>query len=223
MASAKGKLMRLLGGVVLRGASVAAADDVHDFRRIVLRGDAPAPRAGMKLQILLPTDDVRTYTPIPSPEGVTLLGWTHAGGPGARWLSAAKVGDSVRFIGPQRSLHLPPGPVILVGDETSVAVAASFEAERPGQVHAVFEAGDVEGVAAAAQAVGLDRAAVVPRGAAGDAAESVIAARAAAPDSLVAVTGGSEVVIAVRSALRARGIRRITTKAYWIPGRTGLD
>jgi uncharacterized protein involved in copper resistance len=36
---------------------------------------------------------------------------------------------------------VPPGPVVIVGDETSVAVAAAFAAERPGAVAAIIEAG----------------------------------------------------------------------------------
>lgn len=78
MSSAKGKLVRLLGGAFLRRASVASAEDVGGFRHVVLRGDMLKPGAGTKLQILLPSDDMRTYTPIASTDGVALLGWKHA-------------------------------------------------------------------------------------------------------------------------------------------------
>src|SRR5690349_13196022 len=101
MSSAKGKLVRFLGGAFLRRAVVAAAEDVGSFRRLVLRGDGPAPSAGSKLQILLPSDDMRTYSPVASSEGIVLLGWKHASGPGARWVSEAQVGAEVRFFGPQ--------------------------------------------------------------------------------------------------------------------------
>lgn len=139
MSSAKGRMVRFLGGVLLREARVVAADEVGPgFRRLRLQGERLRAAPGNKLQILLPSDDVRTYTPIPTPEGASLLGWCQAGGPGARWISEVKVGDEVRFLGVQRSLELPAGPVILVGDETSVAVAASFEASRPGEVHAMM-------------------------------------------------------------------------------------
>lgn len=223
MPSAKGKLVRWLGGAFLHPTTVTAAEDVGGFRRLVLRGDAPKPDAGTKLQLLLPSDDMRTYTPIASNDGIVLLGWKHAGGPGARWLSEVQPGAEVRFVGPQRSLELPAGPVVVVGDETSVAVAASFEAERPGQVQAVFQAGAVDDVRAAAERVGLTRITVVPRGDVPGTVDAIATARAKAADATVGLTGGSELVVAVRSALRARRLDGIKTKTYWIPGKRGLD
>ncbi len=222
MSSAKGKLVRFLGSAFLKHARVASAEDVGGFRHVVLRGDVPTPRAGTKLQILLPSDDMRTYTPIASPHGVALLGWKRASGPGARWLSDVQPGAELRFAGPQRSLELPGGPVVIVGDETSVGVAASFEAERPGLVHAVFQAGTVEEVHTAAERVGLRQHAVVARGDVAATIEAVIAARATVPKAVVGLTGGSELVRAVRAALRARGISDVKTKTYWIPGKRGL-
>lgn len=223
MSSVKGKLTRLLGGMFLRSATIASAEEVGTFRRLVLRADVPTARAGTKLQILLPSDDVRTYSPIATQGGIALLGWKHAGGPGAEWMSNAKVGEEVRFVGPQRSLELAAGAVILVGDETSVAVASAFEAERPGQVQAVFQARAVDDIRAAAQALGLQGIAVVPNGATDAVVSAVLAAREALPNATLALTGGSELVVAVRTALRARGIRDVKTKPYWIPGRAGLD
>lgn len=223
MSSAKGKLVRLLGGAFLRRAYVSSAEDVGGFRRVVLRGDVPTPGAGTKFQILLPSDDMRTYTPIAAADGVALLGWKHATGPGARWISEVKLGAELRFVGPQRSLELPAGPVIIVGDETSVAVAASFEVDRPGQVTTVLQAGAVDDVRVAAERVGLRPAAVVPRGDTAATVDAVASAHAAAPRAVVGVTGGSELVLAVRSALRARGITNLKTKTYWVPGKRGLD
>ena len=221
--STKGKLARLLGGVLLRSARIVDATDVGGFRRLVLRTDAPRAAAGTKLQLLLPSDDMRTYSPVASAEGVVLLGWRHAGGPGARWLAEATTGMDVRFVGPQRSLDLPPGPVIVVGDETSVAVAASYETERPGQIRTVLGAGSVDDVRSAAESVGLRSLEVLPRGAIEPLVEATAAASAATPGATIALTGGSELVLAVRRGLRGRGIRRVTTKAYWVPGKRGLD
>ncbi|MFK7988702.1 MAG: hypothetical protein AB8I08_21965, partial [Sandaracinaceae bacterium] len=171
----------------------------------------------------LPSDDARTYSPIASPDGMVLLGWKHAGGPGARWISEVTTGDEVQFLGPQRSLELPPGPVVLVGDETSVAVAAALEAERPGLVHAVIEADDEVGVRAAAASVGLHELVVLPRGDRNVTAAMVIAKRLEHPSAAVALTGGSQSVIHIRDALRVAKVPDVKTKPYWIPGRTGLD
>jgi len=222
--SVKGKMARLLGGLVLREARVAAAEAAGaGFRRIRLQGDSLRAQPGNKIQILLPSDDVRTYTPIPSPEGAVLLGWCHAGGPGSRWISEAKAGDTVRFLGAQHSLSFPPGPIILVGDETSVAVAASFAVARSGQVQAVFEAVSLEDLRAAADAVGLQPAHLARRGDVAGVVEAVHRARERVPGAVVGLTGGSVLVAAVRAALRERGIGHVKTKTYWVPGRTGLD
>jgi NADPH-dependent ferric siderophore reductase len=223
MASLKGRLAKALGGVILTRATIAAVDDLNGtYRRIVLGGGA-ATRAGTKLQLLLPSDDMRTYSPVATADGIALLGYRHAGGPGAAWVSAVKVGDALAFIGPQRSLELPDGPVIVVGDETSLAVAWSFEVERPGQVHAVIEAGSVDDSRAAAGLIGLANSTIVARGDVEGMLDAVLAARAASPLAAIGLTGGAPLVIAVRSALRSRGVRETKSKTYWVPGRTGLD
>ncbi|MFO7156957.1 MAG: hypothetical protein DIU72_010125 [Pseudomonadota bacterium] len=221
--SFKGKVVRLLAGNFLPEAKVVEARDIGGFRWLRLRSNAPKARAGTKVQLLLPSDEMRTYTPIATDDGFVLVADREAGGPGSRWMTKAHVGTLVRFVGPQESLRLPEGPVILVGDETSVAVAAAFEAERPGKVHAVLQARKVDEVEAAVRELGLSGAVVRPAGDIDGLVEAVMHARAASPTATIAVTGGSQLVVAVRSALRARGMRDVRVKTYWIPGRTGLD
>lgn len=220
MSSFKGKVVRLLSAVAVKRGAVVESEEVGGFRRLVVRCEVEVP-AGSKVQLLLPTDDMRTYTPIPSKGGMGLLGWTRAGGPGAAWMSRARVGDEVAFVGPQRSLEMDPGPVVVVGDETSVAVAAAFASARPGEVHAVLQARSIAEVRAAAVAVGLAGADVVEAGETGAIASAVRAKLAAGAS--VALTGGAEMVLAVREALRAEGVPRVKTKTYWVPGKTGLD
>jgi NADPH-dependent ferric siderophore reductase len=208
-----------------RASVVACADAGAGFRRITLRGKTPRPAPGTKLQLLLPSDDVRTYSPIASREDgeIVLLGWKHAGGPGARWVAEVAVGSEVHFAGPQRSINLPRGPLVIVGDETSVGVAASYAAEWPGAVQAILQGLSPEELHTAAEAVGLRPAHVSARNDTSGLVEAVVAAHASSPQAAVVLTGGSELVVAVREALRTRGIRNIKTKAYWIPGKTGLD
>lgn len=223
MSSMKGKLTRILGGGFLKTARVVEAEDIGGFRRLLLRGDVLVPKAGTKFQMLLPSDDMRTYSPVASPEGVALLGWKHAGGPGARWMSDIKVGDELRFIGPQGSLELRAGPLILVGDETSVAVAAAFEGERPGMVRAVLQAGAVEDVRRAAVAMGLRSATIIARGDTEGVVRAILSAHEELSGAAIALTGCSELIVGLRTALRASGLSDIKTKTYWVPGRAGLD
>lgn len=223
--SVKGKMLRMLGGL-LKEASVREAELLGtDFRRIVLSGEGlPTPEPGSKIQVLLPSDEVRTWSPIPSSDGLVLLGYVHAPGPGGAWMRTASVGESVRFVGPQKSLMLPPGPIIHVGDETSVAVAAGYEVHSRGRVvGSIFEAGDPEATQEAATVVGLRAVHASPRGDHRGLIEAVVEARAASAEAVIALTGGAELVLAVREGLRARGVSNIKTKTYWIPGRSGLD
>lgn len=223
MSSVKGKLVRLVSRFALARGTVVSTQLFGGFQRVVLRSDATKPQAGTKLQLLLPTDDVRTYSPIASPDGIVLLGWVHAGGPGAHWMANAKPNEVLPYAGPQRSLTLGAGPVVLVGDETSVAVAAAFANERPGQVYAVIQSEAAQDVLAAAGSVGLEPIEVAPRGDTGATVAIVQKRLRVWPNAVVAVTGGSELVVAVRAALRSEGVKNIKTKAYWIPGKTGLD
>jgi NADPH-dependent ferric siderophore reductase len=224
MSSAKGKLVRLFGSLLLSHAKVIAAEAVGGFRRLRLQGDGLKVHAGDKVQVLLPSDDVRTYTPIAWRDGsIVVLGWTHANGPGAKWLAQVEVGSDVSFARPQRSLSLPEGPVILVGDETSVGVAASFEVAQPGQVQAVFQGASPDSIRAAAASVELQSVKVVAQGDTKTTVEAILQAREAATKASIVLTGGSELVVAVRAALREQGIRDVKTKAYWIPGKVGLD
>jgi hypothetical protein len=119
-------------------------------------------------------------------------------------------------------LSLDAGPVVIVGDETSVAVAAAFAADRPTVVRAVIQS-DAKEVPAVAGSVGLLQLDVASRGDTASTVEAVTAAIAASPTARVALTGGSELIVAVRSALRRAGMANVKTKTYWIPGRRGLD
>jgi NADPH-dependent ferric siderophore reductase len=223
MASAKGKLVRFISGFALARAKVGSVRAIGDFRVLQLRWNGKPFAAGAKVQLLLPSDEVRTYTPIPSADGMTLVGWRHGDGPGTRWLDEVRAGDELPFVGPQRSLTLAPGPLVVVGDETSVAVAAAFAGERPGQVHAVIQTDAAAHVREAAASVGLTQLDVVARGDTTATIGAVAARVSGSSPARCAVTGGSELVARVRNALREAGIRDIATKTYWIPGRTGLD
>ena len=161
MSSGKGRLLSFLGGLLLTEATITHNEALGPYRRLSLRGEglqAKAFEPGDKLQLLLPGDDVRTYTPITWEKGETsLLVYLHDERcPAPRWAQAAAPGDVLRFIGPQRSLSLPPGPVVIVGDETSIAVAAAYSLARPGQVKALLSVKDVQAARDAA-AEALDR------------------------------------------------------------------
>lgn len=213
--SGKGMILRWLGGVALKEATVTSlTNPAPRYVRVRLRGAVPKGEAGDRVQVLLPGDDVRTYTPFAWTEegearGFSLLVFLHGDTPATRWARALREGDVVRFVGPQRALRLPDGPLLLVGDETSLAVAASYAESRPGQVESVLE-GDVPDAVLADLKI---RARVCAPG------ES---ARALGdPRGAVGITGSADLIQRTRAALTGRGEVRV--KAHWIAGRTGID
>ncbi|MBK9365286.1 MAG: siderophore-interacting protein [Deltaproteobacteria bacterium] len=231
MSSGKGRILSFFGGLVLTEATITHNEALGPYRRLSLRGEglqAKTFEPGDKLQLLLPGDDVRTYTPITWARGETsLLVYLHGETtPAPRWAQAAAPGDILRFVGPQRSLSLPPGPVVLIGDETSIAVAAALHLARPGQVKAVLSVADEHAARAAAAAVGLPSPTLLAREANTDAHHQAIAAAAraaGAPGRSIGLCGGAALIQGVRAALRAGGVEGVKVKAYWAPGKVGLD
>lgn len=196
----KGRILRALGSLVLAEGRVRAVSTDGPFVHVEL--DAPAlasARPGDKIQVLLPDDVVRTYTPIPG-DPPRLLVYLHGDTPGPRWARALRPGDLVRFKGPDRSLELPPGDRVIVGDETSVALARSF----PGSLALIASTHPIPGVRTFPPGDWAGLAAAVPAGA------------------VVGLTGGAALIAGVRAELRRRGIEP-RVKAYWAPGRRGLD
>lgn len=128
-----------------------------------LRGLAWAP--GDKLQVRLGSGlQTRTYTPIrwDAQHGRTeLLAHALAAGPGSAWARQAAPGQAVFLLGPRRALNLAgldPEHSVVVGDETTVALAAAW---RP--AHALFEAANAPAVQAALAAVGVHGSALPTR------------------------------------------------------------
>lgn len=220
MSSIKGRFIRMFSKFRLAPACVRAVDEFGGFQLLDLEAELDEWKAGSKVQIVLPSDEVRTYSPIPSESGMTLLGWKRPFGPGARWLRTVRVGDEVPFLGPQPSLELPDGPAIIVGDETSVAVAAALNKERPRGIRAIFQTDAPDDVEAAAEALGLSRFELVG---AGGVEATIEAIRKHSSDDLhIGLTGGAELIEPVREALVREGLHNIREETYWSPGRPGL-
>jgi ferric-chelate reductase (NADPH) len=179
----------------------------------------------------------RTYTPMSwdAANGRTrLLIFAHGDAPGSRWARGLCEGDACQFFGPRRSLDLTglESPVVLFGDETSFGLAAALR-DSPqgagpiqGAVH-LFEASDVAESRPVLAAIGLDRATLIAR-TAGDAHLTAAEAellRLAASGGAFILTGKASSIQRASRALKAAGVvsSRMKTKAYWAPGKIGLD
>ncbi|BCB78166.1 hypothetical protein GCM10022251_32250 [Phytohabitans flavus] len=230
------RLADLAGGALLDTARVTEVSRLSpEFVRVELSADAFrkavwVPGAKLQLRPQRGTLRMRTYTPVgwDIGRGVTeLVAFTHGDGPAAEWFRRVEVGDDCAIFGPRRSIDLrdATGPVVFVGDESSVALACALRAVTEDVSH-VFEADDPAGLAEVLAGLGIaGQVAVVSKAA--DRAELLRQARDAAgsgPCSLV-VTGDAATVHAVRRASRGwpRVPRQVKGKAYWAEGRVGLD
>lgn len=227
MTSAKAWFGAAVGRFLFREVEVTSLRDVGARLRLVdvrgeeLRGVSFTP--GDKVQVFLPGEGMRTYTPLrwDAARGETsFLLHVHgaAATPGARWAAGLACGDRFRFFGPRASLAPAEGTRVVVGDETSFAVAAALNAVG------VFEAADVEEARRVLAALGVREAVVVSRGDIDALVASIVSAMEAHPAATLSFTGCAQTIQSVRAALRARGpLPPGRSKAYWSAGKAGLD
>jgi ferric-chelate reductase (NADPH) len=228
--------------VLLRSAEITAVTDHGPhFRAIELRGDGLRNATwvlGDKVQVRSRAAGftLRTYTPIwwDAENGSTrLLAYAHGIGPGSEWIKAARPGGPGQLLGPRRSLALADlaGPIVFVGDETSFALVAAWQAANPDERPAatIFEVNDVDESAGVLDAVGISSAQLVARetGAThlGEFAAAIAAALGTHASGSLCLTGKAQSIAKVRQALKAEGLsgRPTRVKAYWDEDRSGLD
>lgn len=212
----KQTILGLVGDKLMQKARVASIERVTDhFTLIELESDAFARatwRPGEKIQINVGDWNVRTYTPLAiDGSRARILVYTHGNGPASAWSQRVRTGDVCQFIGPRSSLNADPN-AILFGDETSFAVASTF------QIRCVIEVSNLSEAEIVRDKLGLKRCTLVDK-------SSEIAAIFAIQemrknDELVLMTGNARSIQRVRHAIGANGTR---VKAYWSPGKTGLD
>lgn len=225
MASAKALLGSLVGRFVFTHGTVTQVQALSDhFVRLDVEGAALA-RAdftpGDKVQLFLEGEGLRTYTPVTWSGGRTwFLGYRHdAQGPGARWLAQVKVNDALAFLGPRRSIDVSgePGQVVVVGDETSLALTAALQASRP-DVQAVLETSHEKELEAVATGLQLSGVRTVARG---DFAAWLALLRPLVDTGAFVVFTGN--ALSIQQLKRALAPSRAKAKAYWSPHKRGLD
>jgi NADPH-dependent ferric siderophore reductase len=227
--TAKAFVKGVIGRLVFRDATVTRAEALGPhFRRLVLGGPGLGGATwspGDKLQVFLPGVGTRAYTPVrwDAAAGETeLLAYLHGEGPGARWARDARPGEQLQVFGPRSSLVVGgPEPRLVFGDETSLGLALANGANRP----AVLEVGDPREMQPVLEALGLSVVTLVERGAHERLVEAVARALSAHPGAQLVLSGRAAAIQAVRQGLRARGVDLggARAKAYWAPGKVGLD
>jgi NADPH-dependent ferric siderophore reductase len=227
-------LLRLL---MTRATVVASAPLAERFRLVTLESatfEGTAWIPGQKLQIAMGSAFVaRTYTPIDwdAAAGRTrILGYAHGDGPGSAWLLGLKPGDACDLFGPRGSLDVnrTAGPLAVFGDETSIGLAhALIHRDRTPALACHFEVGDIEGCRRVTAKLGLDDAVLFERRddeAHLDAMKAALPALAETGATFV-LTGRAYMIQQLRQGLirQAFPAARILAKAYWAPGKKGMD
>lgn len=153
----------------------------------------------------------------------------HAGGPGERWVSAARPGDLIEGIGPRGKITTSPAADwhLFMGDESAMPAILAMTESLPGDADAtlVIEipgADDEQELLAPART----RLSWLHR-LSGDAGDSGLLSAEAAEIELppgnghAYLFGEASVVLRLREILTARGLRQdqISPKAYWGRGR----
>ncbi len=235
MASLKALLGDTFGRLIFRDLEITKTHDLSaHFRRVELQSPSlrgVPVRAGDKVQLLMPGEGMRTYTPYACDERegtMQFLVYVHGEGPAAMWARQVKPGDHVRAFGPRTSVPFDQlqGPIVLFGDETSFAVATALTGlRRPASfVFEVTHASESNGVV---QGLGLTDATVIER--TRDEAhlqhvEAAVRAQLGA-DSVLVMTGKAQSIQRLRAALKSRWPSHAgqKVKAYWSVGKKGLD
>lgn len=237
-----GKTAGLIESAVMklftRSATVLDIEEVGAAFRIVTLG-GPALRdtgwtPGDKIQLQFGGWVQRTYTPIDwdmAAGRTRILVYLLAGGPGAQWGRNVQTGDECIVFGPRKSVRIarPQSPVILCGDETSLGLAAALTRRVPAPVHTLFEVSSLADTQPVLERLQLANARVCARTGSEEhlpALETQMAALLRLrPSADIVLTGKAGTIQHLGRALRQAGVAagRRQSKAYWAPGKTGLD
>lgn len=234
-----GFLERTLTRFFMYPARISATENLSDsFRLIELQGDALKDRdwtPGDKIQIKLAGGvTTRTYTPInwDKASGSTrFLAYCHGNGPGSELAKYLVIGDELTIFGPRKSLDLTKlgTDVLLFGDETSFGLAAALDATGRSILSRqyVFEVNDRLKSLSVLGALGLTGAHAIERRQDDTHLEELrkTVMRIKRHCTAFVLSGKASSIQKINQSLRKRGVesRKLHAKAYWAPGKAGLD
>lgn len=217
---------------ILSARELAPRFRLFELHGETLKGTSCA--AGDKLQLML-GGATRTYTPFafdPERGSLSVLAFVHGDSPGSRWGRAARVADKLRVFGPRGSIALAAlaQPTLLFGDETSFGVARALLDALPdakGASTFVFEVAETNEASRVLAQLGVEGAQIFTRRADDshlrEVAENIADALGRMPGASVVLTGRAPAIQGLQRALKARSLPVDKSKAYWAPGKRGLD
>lgn len=235
-----GRLEYALTRLFMKSATVHECRILDErFRLVTLKGEAlrgVAWSPGQKVQVALGGWAYRTYTPLSWDAGVgstQLLLFLHGESPASAWGHALKEGDTCTLFGPRDSLdlHALDRPALLFGDETSFGLAHALRFTPLGAkgVRWVFEVSSKEVAANILAELGIADAELIertPNDAHLSEVEAIVVAQVQAHAlQSCALSGKASSIQRLNKQLRSLGLasRQLRTRAYWAPGKVGLD
>lgn len=223
----------------MRQVHVLDIEDIGSAYRIVtLGGDSLRNLSwtpGDKIQIQLGGWVQRTYTPMDwdAENGLTrILIYMHADAPGTRWARALCEGDTCVVFGPRKSIDRARlhGPVLFFGDETSLGLAtALFNHVSSPAAQMLFEVSTLADARPVVEQLRLNDAHLCARlendRHLAELETYVSSFLQAHVEADVVLTGKATSIQYITRLLRQHGpgAGRRQSKAYWSPGKAGLD
>lgn len=175
----------------------------------------------------------RTYTPMDwnTSKGRTrLLGYMHGSGPASEWLGRVQVGDECYVRGPRASLdpRRSSVPIVVFGDETSVGLIFSLMRQRPlGVVRGFLEVNNLLTCEEVLGRLDISETKLFERRLDGEHLLKIEQdlSEAKHAGATFVLTGKASSVQRLRRTLSDSGVSsaRLMCRAYWAPGKTGLD
>jgi ferric-chelate reductase (NADPH) len=223
------------------------------FRRVRLQGDVFKGVKwvpGQAVQFYLGNLTKRAYTPMEmQPDGGTaeFLIYMHGGGPGSTWAAGLKARDVCKVMRPKDSLDFTnfEGDAIFFGDETSMAAAYALQscARADARHQCVLEVTSAAEAKSVVESLRLRDVTLYQRTGEGEHLDGVVISLAQSasrdlvgsddPDktdkyrrvSRWIFTGQAQSIQRVQKGLRGLGVevRNSKARAYWSPGKTGMD
>jgi NADPH-dependent ferric siderophore reductase len=184
----------------------------------------------------------------PDAGSAEFLFYIHGGGPGSAWAGRLTTGDDCMVMRPKNSLDFTnfEGHAIFFGDETSMAAAYALQSCKRADVRHryVLEATSAAEAKSVVDWLKLEDVTLYQRTGEGDHLEEVVRQLAQSADrdseefddsddtdksgegvSQWIITGQAQSIQRVQKGLRGLGVevRRNKVRAYWSPGKTGMD
>jgi NADPH-dependent ferric siderophore reductase len=206
---------------------------------------------GQAAQFYLGNLTKRAYTPMgmePVAGSAEFLFYMHGGGPGSAWAGSLKVGDGCKIMRPKDSLDFTnfEGRAIFFGDETSMAAAYALQSCRKTDARHrfVLEVTSAAEAKSVADRLGLEDVTLYQKTGDGEHLEEVVRKLAESANrktdgaddfdkadrskdrfSQWIFTGQARSIQLVQKGLRGLGVevRSSKVRAYWSPGKTGMD